>query len=493
MTVGIVVLAVALGVTAWICGVLAARLRRVRRSLVPLLDAATEAERPPEIREPVDAAGRLEAESGRIAGLLADTAAPGVGEVGGGDPSGAIDALARRLRGSEDSAEARAEWMRRFSGAIARMTQGVVISNGAGEVVFRDGTALAAIPGRHGEALMDAALARVLSRAGEGATVGEEVRLHGPPPRVFVLSASPLADGALALVEEVTERERVETLRRDFVANISHELRTPVGAISLLAETLEDMLPSVAVAEGRAGPSAEDQAAEDQATVLGLAGRLVAEAERMTRVIDDLAELSRVEHETDGERSVVATQDVVHAVVERLATASDQRGIAVRVAAPADPVLVNVDRRQIASAVHNLLDNAIKYSPAGASVQVRVRRSDGSVELSVQDTGIGIHQGDLPRIFERFYRVDRSRTASSGGIGLGLAIVRHVAINHGGDLDVESKEGEGSTFTIRLPLLAGTSRVTQQPPTGSPPAGSPSAQPAAAPQHAPARGGAGSP
>jgi len=105
--------------------------------------------------------------------------------------------------------------------------------------------------------------------------------------------------------------------------------------------------------------------------------------------------------------------------------------------------------------VHNLLDNALKYSPEGASVSVRIRRWDRSAELSVQDTGIGIPQGDLPRIFERFYRVDRSRTSSSGGIGLGLAIVRHVAINHGGDVEVESMEGEGSTFTLRLPMQAG--------------------------------------
>ena len=238
-------------------------------------------------------------------------------------------------------------------------------------------------------------------------------------------------------------------MRRDFVSNISHELRTPVGAISLLAETIVDLLSDSVDVAGEVAISAEDHA-----TVVGLADRMVAEAERMTRAIDDLAELSRVERDVDGDRSVLAFGDVVNAVVERLTNAAEQRGIAVTVAAPSEPVLIRADRRQVASAVHNLLDNALKYSPAGTSVNMRVRRRETSAELSVQDRGIGIPQGDLPRIFERFYRVDRSRTSSSGGIGLGLAIVRHVAINHHGDVEVQSMEGEGSTFTLRLPLVA---------------------------------------
>ncbi|MYB25751.1 MAG: hypothetical protein F4X37_11735 [Acidimicrobiia bacterium] len=464
MTLGIVVLAVVLAVTAGTCGVLAVRYRRVHRSVRRLLEGARPAASPDLSPTP----DPTTAEYGSIAGLLAETEAPRSDNLEADDLNGVLDAVARRLHALAGAAAARAEWMGRFSGAIARMAEGVVISDDAGEVIFRDGTALATIPSRHGEALMDAALHRLLSRAREGATVREEVRLYGPPPRVFRLSASPLAGGALALVEDVTERERVETLRRDFVANISHELRTPVGAISLLAETLADLLADRAGADSQAAPTAEnrtgeDQTGESQATILGLVGRLVAEADRMARVIDDLAELARVEHETDAERSVVAIQDVVHAVVERLANASEQFGVAVHVAAPGDPILVNVDRRQIASAVHNLLDNAIKYSPAGASVSLRVRRSGPSAELSVQDSGIGIPQGDLPRIFERFYRVDRSRTASSGGIGLGLAIVRHVAINHGGDVAVDSMEGEGSTFSLRLPLLAGPASTPQQP------------------------------
>ncbi len=467
MTVLVVVLALVLSLVVGVGAVVAVRYRRAQRSVGKIQNAAPRS-------ESALSENASETEWGHAASLLEETAAPTPVDAVG--LNGAIDALGIRLRDLESTAEARGEWMVRLAEAIARMTEGVVISDSTGEVIFREGTALATIPSLHGRTLMDAALNRVLGRAGEGMTVREEVRLYGPPQRVFLLNASPLFGGALALVEEITERERVETLRRDFVANISHELRTPVGAISLLAETLTELLSDCARTAEQASFSAQDHE-----IAVGLAGRLISEADRMTRAIDDLAELSRVERETNGERSVVALQDVVNAVVERLANAAEQYEIAVSVAAPSDPVLVHVNRRQVASAVHNLLDNALKYSSAGSSVSVRIRRWDLTAELSVQDTGVGIPQADLSRIFERFYRVDRSRTSSSGGIGLGLAIVRHVALNHGGDIEVESMEGEGSTFSLRLPLIAetasresaGTESDLEQPGIGSSPRSSP--------------------
>ena len=463
MTTAVVLLGAALAVAAAALGVVMVRHRRARRAARRLGSVATAGPEP-----------ESGSESG-LAGLLAATEAVPLRAAGDEDVGEAIDAAGDRLRSLERSGELRAEWMRRLGAVISRMTEGVVICDAEGRVVFRDGTELSAVPARHGHALMDAALNRVLREACDGTAVTEEVRLHGPPQRVFMLSASPLAGGAVALIEDITERERVETMRRDFVSNISHELRTPVGAISLLAETIVDLLSDGIGAAGEARLGVEEHA-----TVVGLADRMVAEAGRMTRAIDDLAELSRVERDADGERSVLILQDVVNAVVERLANAAEQSGIAVTVAAPGEPVLVCADRRQIASAVHNLLDNALKYSPAGTTVGMRVRRRETSAELSVQDTGIGIPQADLSRVFERFYRVDRSRTSSSGGIGLGLAIVRHVAINHDGDVDVQSMEGEGSTFTLRLPLVAGAEAPVAPGPLDTAVSGEPGGEPARA-------------
>ncbi len=451
MTAALAILGAALAVTVAALGVMAARDRRARRAMDRLLDAGGGEARTTE---------GSEGPEGSLAGLLAATEADPLGTTSTADVRAALEAVGDRLRSLEQSTDARAEWMRRLGAVVSRMTEGVVISDADGRIVFRDDTVHPAISTRHGHALTDAALSRVLGQACAGMTVTEEVRLYGPPERILLLSASPMAEGGLALIEDVTERERVETMRRDFVSNISHELRTPVGAISLLAETLGDLLADSAGSAGEV-----PLGVEDRATVVSLASRLVSEADRMTRAIDDLAELSRVERDADGERSVMALQDIVSAVVERLANAAEQCGIAVGVAAPSEPVLIRADRRQIASAVHNLLDNALKYSDSGTSVNVRIRRLDAAAELSVQDTGVGIPQGDLSRIFERFYRVDRSRTSTSGGIGLGLAIVRHVAINHRGVVTVESMEGEGSMFTLRLPLVLGDGDAVRRSPS----------------------------
>lgn len=448
MTAAVAILSSALAVAVAALGVMVARHRRARHSVERLLDARGRNGR---------STGGPE---GSLGGLLEVTEPDPLGTTSTADIHAALEAVGNRLRSLERSGDVRAEWMQRLGEVVSRMTEGVVISDAEGRIVFRDDTVHPAISTRHGHALTDAALSRVLTQACEGMTVTEEVRLYGPPERILLLSASPMAEGGLALIEDVTERERFETMRRDFVSNISHELRTPVGAISLLAETLGDLLADSAGSAGEV-----TLGVEDRATVVSLASRLVSEADRMTRAIDDLAELSRVERDADGERSVMALQDIVSAVVERLANAAEQCGIAVGVAAPSEPVLIRADRRQIASAVHNLLDNALKYSDSGTSVNVRIRRLDEAAELSVQDMGVGIPQGDLSRIFERFYRVDRSRTSTSGGIGLGLAIVRHVAINHRGVVTVESMEGEGSMFTLRLPLVLGDGDAVRRSPS----------------------------
>ncbi|MEJ7582659.1 MAG: ATP-binding protein, partial [Acidimicrobiales bacterium] len=242
--------------------------------------------------------------------------------------------------------------------------------------------------------------------------------------------------------EDVSERRRLEAVRRDFVANISHELKTPVGAIGLLAETL---------------------LAEDELEVTHrLAERVVTEAFRVGRTIDDLLALSRIEA---GEAPVRESVQVAMAMAEaadRIRPGAEQQHIVIRIDEPSRRLSVIGDRRQLVSALYNLLDNAVKYSEAGSEVHLRARTDGRWVELAVEDHGLGIPPRDLERVFERFYRVDRARSRDTGGTGLGLAIVRHVVANHEGDVSVESHEGVGSTFTLRLP--AGPGPVSVAPP-----------------------------
>ena len=246
----------------------------------------------------------------------------------------------------------------------------------------------------------------------------------------------------LVVIDDVTDRRRLEAVRRDFVANISHELKTPVGALALLAETL----------------LAED----DPAVAQRLAERMLAEAFRVGRTIDDLLELSRIEADEEARRDDVPVHLVIAEAVDRVRPAAEQQGITIEVEEPPQRLAVAGDRRQLVSATYNLLENAVKYSDQGSSVQVRARTDGRWVDIEVEDHGIGIPRRDLERVFERFYRVDRARSRETGGTGLGLAIVRHVASNHAGEVRVESAEGEGSTFTLRLPVGAGPVAVTAE-------------------------------
>jgi two-component system sensor histidine kinase SenX3 len=326
----------------------------------------------------------------------------------------------------------------RLARALEAIPQGVVVCDESGEVVYRNAVADTFSAARHGEALVTAAVTELL----ESALVDKEERrtldLFGPPRRTLVLSGVPLEGdrhtvGALVIIDDVSERRRLEAVRRDFVANISHELKTPVGALGLLAETL---------------------LAEDDPTIVSrLAERMLHEAFRVGRTIDDLLELSRIEAEEAPMREPVPVHLVVAEAVERIRPGAEQHGIEIRVAEPRKSLTFTGDRRQLVSALYNLLDNAVKYSDAGSTVEVRVAISSdgGRLAVEVQDHGIGIPTRDLERIFERFYRVDRARSRETGGTGLGLAIVRHVAGNHHGEVRVTSQEGEGSTFTLVLP------------------------------------------
>jgi two-component system sensor histidine kinase SenX3 len=324
----------------------------------------------------------------------------------------------------------------RLQRALEAIPQGVVLCDESGGIVYRNRTAAAFLSPRHGEALVVAAVDELLDHAlaGDGRT--RTLDLFGPPRRTLVVTSYPLEDdrrtvGGLVVVDDVTERRRLEAVRRDFVANISHELKTPVGALGLLAETLLD---------------------EDDPTVAHrLAERMFHEAVRVGRTIDDLLELSRIEAEESRPREAVPVHLVVAEAVERARSAAEQRGTPIEVHEPDHRLSVVGDRRQLVSAVYNLLDNATKYSEAGSPVEVATRVVGDAVEIDVRDHGVGIPARDLERIFERFYRVDRARSRETGGTGLGLAIVRHVAVNHAGDCRVSSREGEGSTFTLSFP------------------------------------------
>jgi two-component system sensor histidine kinase SenX3 len=324
--------------------------------------------------------------------------------------------------------------------ALSAVPQGVVVCDEDGQIVLHNEPANRYVGENRQEVLAYESITRLLKAAAEGRPESETLDLYGPPRRTLTISAWPLENewrgiGAVAVIEDVSEKRRLEAIRRDFVANISHELKTPVGALGLLAETL-------------AGE-------EDPDVVSRLAWRIQAESQRVARIMDDLLDLSRIESEETPTREPVPLHLVVAQAAERVRAAADQRRIRIRVGEPPHHLTILGDRRQLVSAVYNLLENAVKYSEEGSAVEVGGRTDGQWVELKVRDHGIGIPAKDLERIFERFYRVDRARGRDTGGTGLGLAIVRHVASNHGGEVKVESREGEGSTFVLRLPAGPG--------------------------------------
>lgn len=319
--------------------------------------------------------------------------------------------------------------------SLDAISQGVVIADPAGTVLYRNPFALPYTEARHGEALVEAAVSELLAEAVQGKAVEREVELFGPPRQTLFVSALPLRldgrdYGSVALIDDITEPQRLDAMRRDFVANISHELRTPMGALSLLAETLA----------GETDPEVASR----------LAARVQAEAIRLSDIMDDLLELSRIESNEASERAPVSVQHVISDALSRVSPIAEEKQVPIETALPALDLVVNADRRQLTSAVYNLLDNAVKHSEADRLVRVTTRLEGDCVEVEVSDQGHGIPLRHQERIFERFYQVDRSRDSTGGGVGLGLAIVRHVANNHGGEVRVESTEGEGSSFTLAL-------------------------------------------
>jgi two-component system sensor histidine kinase SenX3 len=256
---------------------------------------------------------------------------------------------------------------------------------------------------------------------------------HGKPVRRLRAIATPFSEDerVLLVVVDVTERERAEAVRRDFVANASHELKTPVSTIIASAEALQ-----IAIDRG-----------DDSAP--SFARQIEQSARQLDRLVGDLLDLSRLEREIP-DLAPVRLDLVVQDEVQRFALLTSEKGIKVELATAYAPVAGN--QRDLAAAVRNLLDNAVRYTDEGGKIGVVVSVGEGEAVLTVTDDGEGIPSRDLNRIFERFYRVDSARARATGGTGLGLAIVKHVAESHGGSVAVESQLGVGSIFTLRLPL-----------------------------------------
>ncbi|MDQ6688112.1 MAG: ATP-binding protein [Actinomycetota bacterium] len=258
-------------------------------------------------------------------------------------------------------------------------------------------------------------------------------RTPGTPPRHVTARVAPLSSQlVLALLEDRTRERRVESIRRDFVANVSHELKTPVGAIKLLSDAVID-------------------AADDPEAVQRFAKRMHMESDRLARLVQQIIELSRLQGDDPLEQPVpVGVDKIISRAIDESLTDADAKGITLIQNGERDLVLLG-NAEQVAVAVSNLVANAVAYSPVGSSVLVSAKSEDSTADISVTDRGIGIPAKEIDRIFERFYRVDPARHRSTGGTGLGLSIVKHVAASHGGDVRVWSVEGQGSTFTLTLP------------------------------------------
>ena len=352
------------------------------------------------------------------------------------------------------------KYLRRRAATKVRETRGQppIIDDDAGRVlsVLRsaaivldaDGEVVSATPSAYsqglirGDEIVTPALRDLVAQVRtSGRIVDQELetprQMAGAAPLLLRVRAAPIGKGrVLILPESSTESHSLDTIRRDFVENVSHELKTPVAAITLLAETIQS-------------------AATDPEAVAKFSGQLRTEVERLSGLVSEIIQLSRVQ--ASGalpDVTTVVLSDVIAEAVEREAVAARAKNIQV-VTAGADDVLVFGDQALLVTAVRNLLDNAILYSPANTRVGIGVKEEGGLVEIAVVDQGIGISAAEQPRVFERFYRTDPARSRVSGGTGLGLSIVKHIAADHGGDISVWSTPGRGSTFTLRVPAAEG--------------------------------------
>lgn len=351
-----------------------------------------------------------------------------------GRATGAATAQAEHAQRLDERIEHLEGDRRRMDLVLSSMLEGVILFDGTGQVIYANSATaghLGTVP-RSVEGLLPLGMRSAVEHAAAERTPASSEAEVGAS-RWLRGSAVPVhADGSVLLVvRDVTEARRLEAVRRDFVANASHELKTPAATIQAAAETIRKA------------------ATDDPSVVPRFAAQLEGEAIRLSRIVGDLLDLSRLESGSELE-DVVALDAVLRDESERFEDPAAEAGVQLTITTNG-PVRVRGSARDLALLVRNLVDNAIRYTAAGGSVDVALAADDGEAVLTVTDTGVGIPTRDLPRVFERFYRVDRARSRETGGTGLGLSIVRHVVENHGGRVSVDSELGRGTRFEVRLP------------------------------------------
>ena len=326
---------------------------------------------------------------------------------------------------------------------LSALDEGVVLMDDRGDARYTNPAAIRLLGRMAGDLPMASAdtapdpfispvLRRLVLRAFDIGSVQKQELEIGQPPRTVLATAFPAGGEGLVLLvlRDVTEARKVDAIRRDFVAAASHELKTPVASIQAAAETLSHAMD------------------EDPEAARRFVANLHRDSERLSRIVMDLLDLSRLESERPALEEV-RLDVLAREEIDRVGQLTRDAGLSVEVST--DPVTVRGSRKDLALVFSNLLDNAVRYTREGGTIRVQVAGRNGDARVEVSDTGIGIPSRELPRIFERFYRVDRARSRETGGTGLGLAIVKHVAEQHGGRVEARSELGKGSTFIVTLP------------------------------------------
>jgi len=332
------------------------------------------------------------------------------------------------------TAKAPEDQLERFMDALDLLPIGIVIVDLKLNRRVRNNAAAAMTGVRYVDILVDQAVDAMIDEIKVAKSGNRILEAVAGTTRYFKISGQAMDDQrGIVTVEDITEKSRIDTVQTDFVANLSHELKTPIGAVAALADSLNGET--------------------ETEVVWRLAERIVTESHRMSRIVDDLLDLSRVEFGGTEEWTDIDLATVLVEVVSTNQHAAKRQGLGLSLTGSAE-LLVRGDRSQLVSVFSNLVDNAIKYSEIAGVVNVSSTIKGDEIMVSVTDHGIGIAERDQKRIFERFYRVDKARSRATGGTGLGLSIVRHIVLEHGGAIDIRSEEGVGSTFTVRLPQVA---------------------------------------